>query len=259
MKALIKIGGSLLDDASSRHDLARQIAAIAASGVHVTVVHGGGKQMTRFLEERGIKSNFVRGLRVTTEETIDAVLKVLAGSVNTQLSAALGAAGARTVGLTGIDSGVAIADQLDPELGFVGRVSSSDPALLDTLTAAGYMPVVACVAGGTNGQVYNVNGDSMAVAVASAWKADRLVFLTDVPGVLDASKTILPRLTIEACRKLIADGVATGGMQAKLDAATTAVSHGVAEVRIVRGSDADIVTRVFAGENAGTKIIAGAK
>jgi acetylglutamate kinase len=257
VKALIKIGGSLLDDAASRHDLARQIAAIAASGVHVTVVHGGGKQMTRFLEERGIKSNFVRGLRVTTEETIDAVLKVLAGSVNTQLAAALCAAGARAVGLTGIDSGIAIAEQLDPDLGFVGRVTSSDPALLSTLTAARYMPVVACVAGGANGQVYNVNGDSMAVAVASAWKADRLVFLTDVPGVLDASKTILPQLTIAGCRKLIADGVATGGMQAKLDAATAAVSHGVAEVRIVRGSDPDIVTRVFAGENAGTGIVAG--
>jgi acetylglutamate kinase len=258
VKALIKIGGSLLDDAASRHDLARQIAAIAGSGVHVTVVHGGGKQMTRFLEERGIESNFVRGLRVSTEETIDAVLKVLAGSVNTQLSAALGAAGARTVGLTGIDSGVAIADQLDPELGFVGRVTSSDPALLNTLTTAGYMPVVACVAGGANGQVYNVNGDSMAVAVASAWKADRLVFLTDVPGVLDATKTILPQLTIEDCRKLITGGIATGGMQAKLDAATTAVSHGVSEVRIVRGSDTDIVTRMFAGENAGTRIIARA-
>jgi acetylglutamate kinase len=259
MKALIKIGGSLLDDPTSRHDLARQIAAVSASGgalgTRVTVVHGGGKQMTRFLEERGVKSTFVRGLRVTTDETIDAVLKVLAGSVNTQLVAALGAAGVRAAGLTGIDSGVAVADQLDPELGFVGRVTSSDPALLETLTKAGYIPVVACVAGGANGEVFNVNGDSMAVAVASAWKADRLVFLTDVPGVLDASKTILPLLTVEDCRKLIADGIATGGMQAKLDAATNAVSHGVAEVRIVRGSDPDIVTRVFAGENAGTRIV----
>ncbi len=188
MKALIKIGGSLLDDAASRQDLARQIAAVAASGVHVTVVHGGGKQLTRFLEERGVKSTFVRGLRVTTDETIDAVLKVLAGSVKTQLVAALGAAGARAVGLTGIDAGVAIADQLDPELGFVGRVTSCDPALLETLTKAGYLPVVACVAGGAKGEVYNVNGDSMAVAVASAWRADRLIFLTDVPGVLDTSK-----------------------------------------------------------------------
>ncbi len=257
MKALIKIGGSLLDDATSRHGLARQIAAVSASGIQVTVVHGGGKQMTRFLEERGIKSTFVRGLRVTNDETIDAVLKVLAGSVNTQLTAALCAAGARGVGLTGIDSGVALADQLDPELGFVGRVTSSDPALLNTLTVAGYMPVVACVAGGAKGEVFNVNGDSMAVAVASAWKTDRLVFLTDVPGVLDATKTILPVLTVADCAKLIADGVATGGMQAKLDAATNAVTHGVAEVRIVRGSDPDIVARVFAGENVGTRIIAG--
>jgi acetylglutamate kinase len=257
MKALIKIGGSLLDDPASRHDLARQIASLNATGVRITVVHGGGKQMTRFLEERGVKSTFVRGLRVTTDETIDAVLKVLAGSVNTQLAAALGAAGARAVGLTGIDSGIAIADQLDPELGFVGRVTSSDPALLETLTQAGYMPVVACVAGGAKGEVFNVNGDSMAVAVASAWKADRLVFLTDVPGVLDASKTILPVLAIDDCRKLIDEGVATGGMQAKLNAATDAVSHGVGEVRIVRGSDPDIVSRVFAGEDTGTRIVAG--
>jgi acetylglutamate kinase len=257
MKALIKIGGSLLDDTASRQNLARQIAAVAASGVDVTVVHGGGKQMTRFLEERGIRSNFVRGLRVTTEETIDAVLKVLAGTVNTHLVAALCASGARAVGLTGIDSGVAVADQLDSELGFVGRVKSSDPRLLATLTGAGYVPVVACVAGGEAGEVFNVNGDSMAVAVASAWKADRLIFLTDVPGVLDATKSILSVLTIADCGNLIADGVATGGMQAKLDAATNAVSSGVSEVRIVRGSDPDIVSRVFQGEGVGTMVIPG--
>lgn len=118
------------------------------------------------------------------------------------------------------------------------------------------MPVVACVAGGARGEVFNVNGDSMAVAAGSAWKADRLIFLTDVPGVLDASKAILPVLTIAGCRKLIADGVATGGMHAKLDAAMNAVSHGVAEVRIVRGSDPNIVGRIFAGEDAGTRIVA---
>jgi len=109
LKALIKIGGSLLDDPAARNDIARQIAEVAASGVSVTVVHGGGKQMTRFLEERGIQSRFVGGLRVTTDETIDALLKVLAGTVNTQLVAALCAAGARAVGLTGIDAGLATA------------------------------------------------------------------------------------------------------------------------------------------------------
>ncbi|MCU1325796.1 MAG: N-acetylglutamate kinase [Bryobacterales bacterium] len=255
MKALIKIGGSLLDDPAARADIARQIAAVAATGVLVTIVHGGGKQMTRFLEERGVQSSFVRGLRVTTDETVDAVLKVLAGTVNTQLVAALGKAGVRAVGLTGIDSAVATAVQLDPELGFVGKVVSADPALLETLAAANYVPVVACVAGGEDGAIYNVNGDSMAVAVASGWKVDRLVFLTDVPGVMNAEKQILPVLTVADCRKLIEDGVATGGMQAKLNAACDAVNSGVGEVRIVRGSDPDIVAKVFASEPAGTGVI----
>jgi acetylglutamate kinase len=137
-------------------------------------------------------------------------------------------------------------------------VTSSNPALLETLTAAGHIPVVACVAGGSNGEVFNVNGDSMAVAVASAWKAGRLLFLTDVPGVLDETKSLLPELTAEHCRQLIQDGIATGGMQAKLEAAMSAVSHGVEEVLIVRGSDPDIVSRVFAGENIGTKILPAA-
>jgi acetylglutamate kinase len=255
MRALIKIGGTLLDDAETRHAIARQIARLAASGVAVTVVHGGGKQMTRFLEERGIQSRFVRGLRVTTEETIDAVLKVLAGSVNAQLVNALGAAGASAVGLTGMDAGLATAQQLDPELGFVGRVVHSESRLLETLTRADYVPVVACVAGGADGQVYNVNGDSMAVAVGSRWLVERIVFLTDVSGVLDATKSVVPRLTTEECNELIASGVATGGMQAKLTAAMDAVANGVQEVRIVKGSEPDIVTRVFAGDGVGTRVV----
>jgi acetylglutamate kinase len=254
LKALIKIGGSLLDDPASRNDIARQIAEVAASGVSVTVVHGGGKQMTRFLEERGIQSRFVGGLRVTTDETIDAVLKVLAGTVNTQLAAALCGAGAKAVGLTGIDAGLATAEQLDPELGFVGRVVSSDPAVLNALSEAAFLPVVACVAGGTQGQVFNVNGDSMAVAIASSWGVNRLVFLTDVSGVLDDKKAIIPMLTIEGCRNLIDTGVATGGMQAKLNAATDAVAGGVHEVGIVKGTDPFVVKRVFAGEEIGTRI-----
>jgi acetylglutamate kinase len=254
LKALIKIGGSLLDDPASRNDLARQIAEVAASGISITVVHGGGKQMTRFLEERGIQSRFVGGLRVTTDETIDAVLKVLAGTVNTQLVAALCSAGAGAVGLTGVDAGLAAAEQLNPELGFVGRVVASDPSVLDALSGAGLLPVVACVAGGANGQVFNVNGDSMAVAIASSWGVDRLVFLTDVSGVLDAGKAIIPVLTIEGCRKLIETGVASGGMQAKLNAATDAVAGGVGQVSIVKGSDLSIVKRVFDGEEIGTRI-----
>jgi acetylglutamate kinase len=247
LKALIKIGGSLLDDPASRNDIARQIAGVAASGVSLTVVHGGGKQMTRFLEERGIQSRFVGGLRVTTDETIDAVLKVLAGTVNTQLTAALCAAGVRAVGLTGIDAGLATAEQLDPELGFVGRVVASDPSVLDALAHARMLPVVACVAGGNDGRIFNVNGDSMAVAIAKSWGVDRLVFLTDVSGVLDDKKAIIPILNAAGCKELIASGVASGGMQAKLNAATDAVAGGVREVRIVKGTDPFIVKRVFEG------------
>ncbi len=217
-------------------------------------MHGGGKQMTRFLEERGVQSRFVGGLRVTTDETIDAVLKVLAGTVNAQLVAALCAAGSKAVGLTGIDAGLATAEQLDPELGFVGRVVGSDPTVLNALSDAGLLPVVACVAGGANSQVFNVNGDSMAVAMASSWGVDRLIFLTDVSGVLDDKKAIIPVLTVECCRNLIDTSVATGGMQAKLNAATDAVAGGVREVRIVKGTDPFIVKRVFAGEEIGTRI-----
>lgn len=255
MKALIKIGGSLLDDPAARHDIAHQIADVAASGVVVTVVHGGGKQMTRYLEARGIQSRFVGGLRVTTEETIDALLKVLAGSVNTQLVGALCAAGAQAVGLSGIDASLATAVQHDPELGFVGRVVASDPRVINVLSDAGMLPVVACIAGGKSGEVYNVNGDSMAVAMAASWGCDRLVFLTDVSGVLDANQCIMPVLTVEDCHDLIETGVATGGMQAKLNAATEAVRGGVREVCIVKGSEPFIVKRVFAGEAAGTRIV----
>ena len=255
MKALIKIGGSLLDDVALRNDIASQVAAVAASGVAVTVVHGGGRQMTRYLEDRGIESRFVRGLRVTMEETVDAVLKVFAGTVNTQVVAALCAAGAKAVGLTGIDAGLAVAEQLDPELGFVGRVVASDTRVLHVLSHAGMLPVVACVAGGRWGEIFNVNGDSMAVAIASNWETDRLVFLTDVPGVLGSDEAIIPVLTIAECQELIDTGVATGGMQAKLNAAMDAVANGVQEVQIVRGSDPFVVQRIFNGEEIGTRII----
>jgi acetylglutamate kinase len=249
-----------LDDPALRASLAAQIAAVAASGVSIAVVHGGGKQMTRFLEERGIQSSFVGGLRVTTPETIDAVLKVLAGTVNTQLVAALGVAGAKAVGLTGVDAGLAIAEEMNPDLGFVGRVVSSDTKVLDALAHNGLLAVIACVAGGRHGEIYNVNGDSMAVAIASSWGAGRLVFLTDVPGVLDADKAIIPTLTIAECQELIESGVAAGGMQAKLTAAINAVEHGVQEVRIIKGSDPFIVQSMFEAdfltEEPGTRIIA---
>lgn len=189
MKLLIKLGGTLLDAADSRDRLARQIACACSGGHEITVVHGGGKQMTRYLEERGVHSTFVGGLRVTTPETLDAVLKVFAGSVNHELVAAVNRAGALAVGISGIDAFLVEAEQMDAALGAVGRVTKSNPALLHLLTANRYVPVVACVAGDRQGKVFNVNADQMAVACAAAFGACQLIFLTDVEGVLDGANS----------------------------------------------------------------------
>ena len=253
MRILIKLGGTLLDNDVLRLSLARQIAAASA---RLVVVHGGGKQMTRFLAERGVESNFVNGLRVTTPEVLDAVLKVFAGSVNHQLVSTLVAAGAEAVGLSGIDASLTEAEQLDPQLGAVGRVVRSNPRILEVLTENGFLPVVACVAGDKNGQVYTVNADQMAVACAAAYQAERLLFLTDVDGVRGENGSIVSALTITQSRDLIARGIATGGMQAKLNAAADALEHGVREVVIAPGAERDVVPRLLAGESLGTKLIA---
>ena len=257
MKLLVKLGGTLLDAAESRDALAAQIAAARQRGVDLVVVHGGGKQMTRYLAERGIESRFVGGLRVTTPETLDAVLKIFAGSVNHELVASLNRAGALAVGLSGIDALLAEAEEMDPALGAVGRVTRSNPALLHLLAGGGYVPVVACVAGDRQGRVYNVNADQMAVACAAAFGAERLVFLTDVEGVLDGEKRIRRVLTAADSRQLIAAGIATGGMQAKLNAALDALAGGVGRVRIAPGAAPDVLARVLEGEEIGTEMILG--
>ncbi|HEX8983945.1 MAG TPA: acetylglutamate kinase [Bryobacteraceae bacterium] len=255
MKVLVKLGGTLLDAPESRARLACELAAVAAGGIRLVVVHGGGKQMTRFLSERGIESRFVNGLRVTTPETIDAVLKVFAGSVNHELVAALIAAGAPAVGLTGIDACLVEADPLDPALGAVGKPVRANPELLELLAAQRYVPVVACVAGDRRGRIYNVNADQMAVACAAAFGAGRLLFLTDVAGVMGARSELLSRLTAAECRTLIATGVASGGMQAKLNAATDALDKGVGEVVIAPGAKPGILAQLMAGEAAGTRLV----
>src|SRR5262249_55426882 len=151
------------------------ISAVALAGQYQpVVVHGGGKQMTRYLAERGIESRFVNGLRVTTPDIIDAVVKVFAGSVNAQLVTALRAAGASPVGLSGLDAGLVDAEILNPDLGQVGKPVKSDARLLELLTHARYIPVIACIAGDNRGTIFNVNADQMAVACASAFRAERL-------------------------------------------------------------------------------------
>ena len=255
MKILVKIGGTLLDDAPSRHRLAGEIAHLNKDDIQMVIVHGGGKQMTRFLAERGIESRFINGLRVTTPDVLDAVLKIFTGSVNRQFIASLVEAGILAVGLSGIDACLVEAEPFSEELGAVGRPVRCNAGLLNVLIDHGYMPVVACVAGDRQGHIYNVNADQMAVTCAAGFKAERLVFLTDVDGVHGSDGVVIPLLNIEQGKHLIRDGVATGGMEAKLTAANHALQHGIQEVVIAPGGQAGIIERLLAGENIGSRLV----
>ncbi len=255
MKLLVKLGGTLLDVPNSRQDLAAQIANARAQGVEIVVVHGGGKQMTRYLAERGVESRFVNGLRVTDAAVVDALLKVFAGSVNHELVASLNQAGAPAVGISGIDAFLAEAEQMDPALGAVGRVVRCNPELLHLLAKNGFVPAIACVAGDRRGAIYNVNADQMAVACASAFGANQLIFLTDVEGVLDGAGQVRRVLTATQSEELIATGVATGGMQAKLNAALDALRRAVGAVRIAPGAADNVLSRLLDGEPLGTRMI----
>ena len=256
MKLLVKLGGTLLESDESRSSLARQLTRLRRAGHRLVVVHGGGKRLIRYLAGLDHESEFRRGLRVTPPEIMDAVLRVLAGSVNRQLVAELQGAGARAVGLTGIDAGTVQASQLAPELGLVGKVERVDPELLDTLTDRGFLPAVACIAGGADGAIFNVNADQMAAACATGLAADQVVFLTDVGGVLDRRGETIPKLSASEAESLITEGVAKGGMEAKLRAAVSALTGGIERVSIVNGHEPDILTRALEGVAAGSELSA---
>ncbi len=253
MRVLIKIGGTLLDDLETRHSIAAQLAEIARE-YEVVAVHGGGKQVTRFLEERGLPSHFIGGLRVSDQAVMDAVVKVIAGSLNKQLVCAIIAAGRSAFGLSGVDGRLTTAVPLDPELQSVGHPGKTDGRLLDLLTKSGYLPVVACIAGDEHGNVYNVNADQMAVSCALGWHSDKLFFLTDVDGVRDEHGAILGRVCLEEVDALVQAGTATGGMRAKLNAADRALRAGLGEVVIASGHEANICQRLLASEVIGTRL-----
>lgn len=255
MKLLVKIGGTLIDTSERRLAIARKLAAI--TGRHQTVVvHGGGKQLSHYLKEHGIESEFRGGLRVTPPPILDAVIRTLAGVVNHRLVAALQECGVQAVGLSGIDAGIAHARQLSPALGAVGEVETTDPALLELLSSHGYLPTVACIAGGRQSGIFNVNADQMAVAVAGAFKAEQLIFLTDVEGVLDGDKRRIIRLSSQEALTLIETGVAHGGMEAKLRSAMKGIAQGVSQVRIVPGGEPDVLQRLLDGQELGTTLVA---
>ena len=259
MKIVIKIGGVALEDEATLHKCARAVVEMAKDGHRVAVVHGGGTALTRTLKLLGKQSDFINGLRITDSETRDVAVMVLAGMVNKKVVAAVVKAGLPAVGFCGGDGMTFRARKKQTQgydLGFVGEICAVEPRWFEAIWNEGGVPVLSSLALGSDGEYYNVNADQMASACAAAFGARQLIFLTDVEGVLDASRHILPALTPSASRELIASGVAAGGMQAKLNAAMAALEGGVEQVRIAPGAAESALERALAGEEIGTQMLA---
>jgi acetylglutamate kinase len=246
---VVKYGGHAMGDVEASRWFAQDVAILKEVGINPVVVHGGGPQIGKMLDRLGIKSEFKAGLRVTDQATVEVVEMILAGSINKQIVAAINAEGGRAIGLCGKDGGMVAARKvtrtvIDPEsrieevvdLGFVGEPDRVDRTVLDWVIKSDLIPVIAPVASATDGpQTYNVNADTFAGAIAGAVEAKRLLLLTDVPGVLDRNKKLIDQLSVEEARRLIADGVITGGMIPKVETCIYAVERGVEGVVILDG------------------------
>ena len=264
---VLKFGGELLEDVVRMHAVVTSIAQIVAAGAPLVIVHGGGREIDAALKLAGIEKRQVDGLRITDEPTLDVVVSVLAGIVNTRLVAALSAAGVPAVGLTGADGGCGLSDVAPPhrtvdgrsvELGRVGLPNgSSDMRVLQTLLTDGFVPVVSSIGMTKDGQLLNVNADTMAGHLAGALRARRLVIAGSTPGVLDAAGTTVGLLDPAAIAAMVSSGTATAGMIAKLRACEEALSGGVDDVVIVDGRDRDALCTAAAGAvpAAATRIV----
>ena len=252
---VVKIGGSTLGS----HDTTLQdLVALQRDKVNVVVVHGGGNIISQWMGRQGAVPRFVRGLRVTDEEGLEIVVAVLAGLVNKQLVTSLTSMGARAIGLSGTDGGMLKAKVSDPELGLVGQVTDVDPSLLDSTLEAGYMPVVAPLGyceddeGGEAG-ILNINGDTAAGELALASNAERLVFLTDVSGVMDSGGRVMGRLNPRQARALLDSGVVGGGMIPKLQACLRALDA-VPTTNIIDGRKPGALLECLQGRGEGTRV-----
>lgn len=265
---VVKYGGAAMGDAELTKAFARDITLLHTSGVFPVVVHGGGPQIGRMLERLAIKSEFRDGLRVTDAKTIEVVEMVLAGSINKEIVMTINAEGGKAVGLCGKDGNMVFAERLtrtkvDPnssiekvvDLGFVGEPKRVDRSVIDMVLRADLIPVIAPVAPGEGGNTYNINADTFAGAIAGALGATRLLFLTDVPGVLDRQKRLIKELTIAEARALIADGTISGGMIPKVETCIDALNRGVEGVVILDGKTPHcVLLELFTDLGAGTLI-----
>ncbi len=265
---VVKYGGHAMGDEEVARRFARDMVLLEQSGVNPVVVHGGGPQIGAMLAKLGIKSEFSGGLRITDRATVEIVEMVLAGSINKQIVGFINAQGGRAIGLCGKDGNMVTATKVvytiesdkpgieeEIDLGFVGEPANVDTTVLDQVLGRELIPVLAPIAQGSDGETYNVNADTFAGAIAGALKAKRLLFLTDVPGVLDAKQNLIKQLRIEEIRALIADGTITGGMIPKVETCIYALEQGVEGVVILDGKlPHAVLIELLTDHGAGTLI-----
>ena len=261
---VIKYGGNAMTDPALQAGFAHDVVLLKLVGMDPVVVHGGGPQIEQMLKKLDIKSSFVQGMRVTDDATLDVVEMVL-GALNKDIVTLINQAGGKAVGLTGQDGGfirakkMLIEDKDKPgqmlDIGQVGEISSIDPAVIDTLEAGGFIPVVAPIGVGKDGTSFNINADLVAGKIAEVLKAEKLVLLTNTPGVLDSKGKLLTGLTPKLIDELVADGTLSGGMLPKISSAVEAAKSGVKSVHIIDGRiEHALLLEILTDEGIGTLI-----
>lgn len=257
MKLVIKIGGAALDDKQLVKRFAETIPSLVREGHQLLIVHGGGAALSRTLKQLGCKTTFVNGLRVTDSQTRDVAMMVLAGQLNKQLVAAVGAAGQAAIGMCGGDLRMVLASKKkQPDLGYVGEVCAVDSQWIERFWAAKVVPVISSLALGFDGEYYNVNADQMASACAVACGAHALIYLTDVAGVKDAEGEVIRWLDVHKIRQMVEKATVSGGMLPKLEACTSALKKGVTRVRILPADRAEVLPGFFTQKiEYGTEVI----
>ncbi len=268
---VVKFGGNAMIDEELKHSFARDIVLMKLVGLNPIVVHGGGPQIGQLLEKLGKTTGFVDGMRITDSETMDVVEMVLGGLVNKEIVNLINMHGGKAVGLTGKDGNFirakklhltpreALPGALAPEiidLGHVGEVSSIDPAVLDMLGSSDFIPVIAPIGVGEDGHSYNINADLVAGKIAEQLKAEKLILLTNIPGIMDKQGALLTGLSIKKTEELIADGTISGGMIPKTRCATDAIKGGVTSVHIIDGRvDHAVLLELFTDQGVGTLLL----
>ena len=250
---VVKIGGSTL---GSHDTTIEDLIALQRDGVQPVVVHGGGKSVTDWMEKQGVRTRFVKGLRFTDEPSLDIVVAVLTGLINKQLVSRVLSLGGKAIGLSGVDGGILQAEILDPDLGYVGRVTQVNTEPLRAAVDAGFMPVIAPVAirlGEGESMLLNVNADTAAGEIAAALGVQKLVFMTDVEGVLDSSRRLIPRITERQAKALMSSNVIAGGMIPKIGACLMNVGDG-RTARIIDGRKPHALRSFLDGEAVGTRV-----